>query len=133
MTHKIIIAPALDSNGNHRANRRGPLYTASYLGETIISASTQPLLDACRVLAGRGISGKLEMWSHDLPYPRMGCDIVKGAKLTIEEGDRRPRYVKFKSLNGRDALRVFSEPQATHTVPDKKSRSAAYPPPIAGD
>ena len=102
--HRIIIAPALDSNGNQRANNRGALYSASYLGDTIVTSSSQPLLDASRILHARGLTGTLEMWDHLTPYARFRIDIAKGAELTIREGDGLPRCVKFESFAPGDAL-----------------------------
>ena len=125
MIHRIIIAPALDSNRNHRAINRGALYSASYLGETIVTSSSQPLLDTSRILHARGLTGTVEMWDKVLPYPRFRKNIAEAAKSTIEEGDRPPRFVKFKSFNGRDALQAVSGPMATHTAPDTESRFEA--------
>lgn len=126
--HRIIIAPALDSNGNQRANNRGALYSASYLGDTIVTSSSQPLLDASRILHARGLSGELQMWDCDSPYPRFRTSIAKAAKLTIEEGDRLPRFVKFKSFNGRDALQAFSGAGGTPTAPDTEDGFTEHPP-----
>lgn len=133
MTHKIIIAPSRDNNGNPRHNSRGPQYDAAFEGKTILTGSTQPLLDACRVLNAMGLCGQIEMWDRVLPYYRLRADIDKAAGHNIREGEEPPRYEKFKSFTRPGLLEAFTEPQAIHTTPGKKSRSAAHPAPVAGE
>ena len=108
MIHKIIIAPSRNSDGNPRHSSRGALFDASFEGETIVTGSTQPLLDACRVLNAKGLSGPVEMWDNVLPYYRFKTDIDKAAGLTIREGDGLPRLVRFESLAPGDITQPFS-------------------------
>ena len=130
--HLIIITPLLNSNGAHRSNSRGPLYSASYIGEPIVAKSTQPCFDACRILNSRGLTGEIELWDRILLHPRFRIAIAKGAELTIEEGNRRPRCVKFKTFDGRDALQAFSVARRTHTALEKKRRAETPSPPVEG-
>ena len=62
--HKIII--------EHIGKGR---YSVHHADETLIGATRQPEFDACRALLARGITGRLETWRHDVPYPCMRLDI----------------------------------------------------------
>lgn len=108
MTHKIIITPSRDNNGNSRHNSRGPQYDVTYEGGTIVTGSTQPLLDVCRVLKARGLGGPVEMWDKVLPYYRFRTDIDKAAGLTVREGDGLARLVRFESLAPGEITQAFS-------------------------
>lgn len=90
--HRIVIAPVLKVSGAQKCCQAGPLYSAAFEDELIIVESTEPFLDGCRVLKARGLSGLAEMWDAVRPYPRMTGDIAKAAGLTVEEGDRPPRF-----------------------------------------
>ena len=114
--HRIILKPVFRSNGRQHAIRNGVVYTASYLGQVIVTGSTQPALDAARVLHARGLTGVLEMWDEVSTYYRFRISITNAARLTIEEGDRRPRLVKFKSFDGRDTVEAFSARPGTNTA-----------------
>lgn len=95
--HRIIIAPTVDREGKPRYSQRGPLYAAWFEGKIIITASVQPFLDACRILQARGLKGTLEMWDRERPYPRLRYPIDQGAKLTVQEGEARPAFGKWKA------------------------------------
>lgn len=100
---KIYIEPT------HHAVNRGPCYCAwlgSQTGEPIIESSTQPFLDAARVLLARGITGPAELWDSVLPYARMRGDIAALAELTVTEGDDPPRFSRWKPFAPR---RVWSK------------------------
>lgn len=103
IAHHLIITPTLDKEGRPRRSSKGPLFDASYGGQTILLGSTVPCLAAARVLKGRGMSGRLEMWDTVLSYCRYHTDIEKAAGLTIEEGDSLPRLRKYRVHPGRDA------------------------------
>ena len=133
MTHKIIITPSYNNNGTPRHNSRGPQYDVAYEGQSIVTGSTQPLLDACRALKMMGLSGPVEMWDEVLPYYRLQADIHKTAGQNIREGDGPLFYEKFKSFTRHGVLDAFSALQATHTTPDNKSRTAAHVGPVAGE
>ncbi len=101
--HRIVIAPSLDKEGRHKRSSKGPLFDASYEGQIIVMGTTEPCLDAARVLKARGLSGRLEVWDTVLPYCRFHTDIDKAAGLTIEEGDGLPRLRKYRFYPGGDA------------------------------
>ena len=104
MIHKITISPTLNMEGRHKRSSKGPLFDASYEGHVIVVGSTEPCLDAARILKARGLSGRLEMWDTVLPYSWFRADIDKAAGVTVREGDEPPRLVKFKPLPPRHAL-----------------------------
>ena len=102
--HRIIITPSLDKEGRHRRSSKGPFFDASYEGQIVVIGSTEPCLDAARILKARGLSGRIEIWDRVLPYCRFHADIVKAAGMTVREGDESARLVKFKSLPPRHVL-----------------------------
>jgi hypothetical protein len=101
--HRIIITPMLDREGRHKRSSKGPLFDATYEGQVIVIGSTEPSLDAARILKASGHSGRLEMWDTVLPYCRLHVDIDQAAGLTVEEGDSLPRLRKYRAYPGRDA------------------------------
>jgi hypothetical protein len=129
--HRIIVTPVLRSNGKQRAIRSGAVYTASYLGEVIVMGSTQPALDAARILHARGLTGLLEMWDEVSPHYRFRIGITNAAKLTIEEGDRRPRFVQFKSFDGRDTVEAFSARPGINMAPKPNGPFTTLRPAVA--
>jgi hypothetical protein len=96
MTHRIIIALACKPDGTPRYSQRGPLYNACFEGEPILSGSSEPFLEACRILKARGLSGPVELWDETRPFPRMRSTIEAAAWLTVEEGDGRPRFRRWR-------------------------------------
>jgi hypothetical protein len=102
--HRIVIRPSRDKNLFRRHTSRGPLFDAFYQGNLIVRNSTEPGLDSARVLKGMGLTGLLEVWDEVLPYWRFRLEIDKSAELTIQEGEGRPIYRKFKSFAGRSAV-----------------------------
>jgi hypothetical protein len=101
--HRIVITPSLDKEGRPKRSSKGPLFDASYEGQIIVLGTTEPCLDAARVLKAWGLSGRLEMWDTILPSYRFQTDIDKAAGLTIEEGDSLPRLRKYRVRPGGDA------------------------------
>ena len=74
---------------------RGEIYEVSYNGQVIVASTSMPLLDGARALQNMGLSGPLEMWDHQRPYPRMRSTIEVAAKFTVREGDHRPKFKKW--------------------------------------
>ena len=129
--HRIIVTPVLRSNGKQHAIRSGVVYTASYLGQVIVMRSTQPALDAARVLHARGLTGLLEMWDEVSAHYRFRIGIAHAAILTIEEGDRRPRFVQFKTFDGRDTVEAFSARPGINIAPKPNVRFTTLRPAVA--
>lgn len=79
----------------------GAMYQASLEdGEMLVKSSKQPLLDSCRVLKARGISGRVEMWDRVTPYYRMSGDIEEFAGLSVNEPDGRiPTFIPYRPYN----------------------------------
>ena len=72
-----------------RYGSRGAIYSAVYNGEIIVKGCSSSVIhEVARQLRSRGITGKLEMWDHEHPYPLMTGDIEGMAKWTISETDK---------------------------------------------
>ena len=90
--HKITIEPS------NMRGERGQHYSVIYKGAILIEDTRNPEYDACRVLLAMGITGKLETWRKDSPYPGLLLDIRKGAARTVEDGRRvGPRFRPWSS------------------------------------
>jgi hypothetical protein len=73
-----------------------------FLGEEkIVERSRVPSCDACRVLAGRGLDGKVEVWRRGSSYPAMIADIERTGNMTVSENEKvSPRFSKWKPFEG---------------------------------
>jgi hypothetical protein len=88
-SHRIDIEPI-------SLGQRGQLYRVRHAGAVLIQSSRNPEFEACRLLLAKGISGKVEVWHWGAVFPAMRLDIEKGARLTVEEGDRvGPRFARW--------------------------------------
>ena len=75
----------------------GARYRVTYLGETLVESARGPEFEACRVLLGKGIRGRLVTYSPGSSVPRMKVDIEKGAKLaTIDNANDGPRFGRYR-------------------------------------
>ena len=89
MSLKILIEP-------FKAGHKGQHYQVTFQDEVILDSTTNPELDACRVLLAKGITGRLETWRRDLPYPCMILDIEKAAKRSVRDNRfGTPVFCKF--------------------------------------
>jgi len=78
---------------------RGQLYRVTYNGEPIVRASHDPEFAACRELAARGHTGRLEVYRVDTTAPSIRLDIEKGALLCVLETEREgPRLARWKPM-----------------------------------
>jgi hypothetical protein len=69
---------------------RGPRYAVRVNkpdGLVLIDGTTEPLFDAARVLLSRGITGRIELWDSERPFPRMRGVIEHLARKTVSETD----------------------------------------------
>ena len=89
MSTKIYIK-VLKTPGHYEARLGSPV------GEVLCPSTRTPLLDGCRVLASHGLTGPVELWDSERPYPRMRADIAKAAKLTVKEGSGRLEYARYE-------------------------------------
>ena len=68
---------------------RGQYYRVYFEGAVLIEDTWNPELEACRALVARGITGRLEVWRSDKPYPGLIFpDIEEGARWTVVENDK---------------------------------------------
>ncbi|WP_242218933.1 hypothetical protein [Shinella zoogloeoides] len=90
-TTKIVIKPV-------HLDKRGQNYSVSLEAKTLITKTRNPTADACRRLVALGLSGRLEVWDDERPFPRMVIpDISRAAKLTVAEGAAHgPRIVPYQ-------------------------------------
>ena len=94
-----------------RYTKRGPVYQArlgSTDGPVVVNSSLEPLFAASRALIVLGITGRVEMWDGELPYPRMSGDVAKLARLTVREDDKTPptlcRWKPFLAATGKQKV-----------------------------
>lgn len=82
--------------------QRGPLYSATLdNGEVLVARSRDADFDACRVLASRGVTGKLITRRPGDTYDSLTIDIERAAKLSARETALSgPRIVKFTPFIG---------------------------------
>jgi hypothetical protein len=88
-------------------------YQVEFRGEIIVARSRDPELDACRVLLGRGLRGRLTFIDADTGKSRIAVDIGRGARLTSEEGPNGPRFAKYRETRVARSLR----PEAGQAYP----------------
>jgi hypothetical protein len=78
-------------------------FNVSMDGQPVVTRSTVPLYDSCRVLAAFGFTGKVEFVRPDGTVSML-MDIEAGAKLTVvEDAKRGPRVVKYTPADGDEA------------------------------
>jgi hypothetical protein len=88
--HRILIEPT-------GRGRKGDLYRVKLGEETLLTNAREPLLEACRILARRGLTGRLEMWRSDKSHPDMVADIAKAQHFTVlETPDEGPKFIDLK-------------------------------------
>jgi hypothetical protein len=61
-------------------------YTVKLDGEIIVANSRDPEFDACRVLLGRGLRGRLTFVDQVSGKPHLSVDTERGAGLVTKEG-----------------------------------------------
>ena len=88
-THRIIIEPTTIRG------ERGQYYRVFFEGAVLIEDTWNPEFEACRALVALGITGRLEVWRSDKPYPRLIFpDIEEGARWTVVENDKEGPVIK---------------------------------------
>lgn len=80
-------------------------------GELLLGKSDEPIYDACRQLAARGVTGRLEVWRAGKRHADVIVrDVVRAAGWTIEETAkvgprlRRHRPMTATAFSGRYAI-----------------------------
>jgi hypothetical protein len=73
------------------------LYDLAIDGEAIVTGSRTPEFDACRVLAARGLTGKLKIFDSVTGKLRLTVDISAGAGMSVIENRKHgPRFAAWK-------------------------------------
>ena len=121
--------------------QRGQHYRVTDAGRVLLESTREPLFDACRALAAKGITGRLEMWRPSKTYPDMTADIIKGAGLTVAEtAEIGPIIRDWKPFARKDTEHAFAAAPSAHgeASPDlamggaKKHFYQSSKPPSAG-
>lgn len=106
---RIIIAES--SSGPGSAGRGGRYDVHLDTGELLLGKSDEPIFEACRQLAARGVTGRLEVWRSGKRHADVIVrDIVRAAGWTIEETAkigprlRRHRPMTATAFSGRYAI-----------------------------
>ena len=81
----VSVKPARDSDGHKACSTRGQLFDGYVEERLVVSRSSQPLVDACRILAGKGAdpSTRVAMRHEGHDYDALQSTIGKAAKLTV--------------------------------------------------
>lgn len=80
--HRAIISPT-------KTGARGSLFAITVDGIEIVRSSRQAVLDACRELRTRGVTGTLEVSHVGSDVVAMRVDIDRGAGLSVVESDKQ--------------------------------------------
>lgn len=92
--HRLVLIPGA-------LGTRGRRYDVKYEGSVVVTGTLMPLLDGCRALAGLGLSGPVELWDTERPYPRMRSTVQAGALLSVTEGERSAaRFIPWRPFDG---------------------------------
>jgi hypothetical protein len=87
--HRIDIEAIVPVGLNVKAQR----YRVTFNGEVLLESTKVPIFNSCRVLLARGCKGKLIVWGGE-KYPRAVVDIERGAKLAVEEHEKRGPLIR---------------------------------------
>lgn len=83
-----------------------PRYRVMYRGEELIASSRVPILDACRVLVAKGLSGSIGLYRGG-QLDALVRDIAVGAQYTIRESAEvsltLTKYVPYDTVSARTA------------------------------
>lgn len=82
--------------------------------QPVVTRSTTPLFDSCRVLAAFGFAGKVQFVKPD-GTPTMSMEIERGAASTVEEGPSGPKVRKYRRADRGEAMTSGSNPDAAAT------------------
>jgi hypothetical protein len=94
----VIVKASRRDDGSKAYSTRGQLFDGTVDGRLVVSRSTQPLLDACRILVGEGIDPLMRLVMR---HEGQDCDALRStvgaaAQLTVEEGKRRPIFRRWR-------------------------------------
>jgi hypothetical protein len=94
----ITVSPSREADGRRAHSSRGPLFDSAVDGRTIITRSTQPLLDGARALIAEGVdpARRIVMRHAGSDVDALRSTVGAAAKLTLEEGERLPTLRPWK-------------------------------------
>jgi|SRR6266849_1826048 len=83
----------------HASTNRGQLFDAAVDGRTVVTRSTQPLLDAARVLLAEGVDPDIwiVMRHAGRADDALRSTVGAAAALSVAEGERAPRFISWKA------------------------------------
>jgi hypothetical protein len=94
MSNHLRVYAELRGHGARGPRYRVRMNTAASM--VLVESTTEPLLDAARILIAKGITGKLQLWDSERPYFRLQGDIAWLATKTVMEGrDQSPAYRRY--------------------------------------
>jgi hypothetical protein len=90
----VIAKPSRRDDGSKACSTRGQLFDGHVGDRLVVSRSTQPLLDACRVLTGEGVdpSTRVVMRHEGQDYDALRSTVGAAAKLRVAEARGRPVF-----------------------------------------
>jgi hypothetical protein len=106
-------------------------FRASLDGRVLVSSTTTPLLDAARVLAGKGVdpATRIVMRHEGKDYDALTSTVAAAAKLTVKESTRdgKPRFGDWHPYGG-PGVPVASPISETRQAGEDHGSGAPAPP-----
>ena len=108
----LTVMPSRNPDGTRAYTKRGPLFDGKVDGRTIITRSTQPLLDGCRVLIREGVDPdtRITMRHAGSTADALRSTVGGAAKLIVEEGARVPQVRRWKPSPHADVTPPMRQP-----------------------
>jgi hypothetical protein len=109
----IVVAPSINSKGVRATSVYGLLYDAHLAGRRIVERSTTPFFDAARRLVAEGVdpSTPLIMRHSGSYHDALRATVGAAAKLTVEEGSRRPNLRPWKPRQAAAGASPMHQPE----------------------
>jgi hypothetical protein len=130
----LTVSPTIGADGRRQYSGRGQLFDGAVDGRMIVTRSTQPLLDGCRVLIGEGIDpvSRVVMRHAGSDKDALRSTVGAAAKLTVSDSDTgRPKFKTFKpwkrgeETGAGEAPVQETEPAVLDQPPDAHAAPAA--------
>jgi hypothetical protein len=99
MTVVIEVAPSRNPDGSRAYSTRGQLFDATIDSRLIVTRSTQPLLDGCRVLIAEGVdpATRIVMRHAGSEIDALRSTVGAAARLMVGEGERAPIFRRWEA------------------------------------
>jgi hypothetical protein len=121
----ITVSPSTGADGRVYSSR-GQLFDGVVDGRLVIARSTQPLLDACRILIFKGIdpAAQVVMRHAGSATDALITTVGATAALTVEEGDGVPRFRPWKPFSRWDGQpEIARSDRAAAVTPEMQTLS----------